>query len=417
MKVSLIITIIFFTLFNEIIAQSIHSNYKFSILNFQQLKNGDEKFELKLNYGGDIQIDFKRFFSSDIIPNSDLSIRRARIRFEGIYRNFFSFRVMPNFAGSKIDFQDAYVNFLIDKQFQIRVGKYKSPIGLERLQNPTNNTFIELGFPTMLVPNRDLGLMVHGKLVEQIEYQLGLFNGVTDGGNTDKEEDNSKDFVIRIFASPFKSLSIPFINNLCVGTAASFENKYASISNPRLPKFSTSGNQTFIKYKSDGTAAGTAFASGKHIRFVPQVYLYEGRFGFMFEYAAVKENISLVNTNYEIQNKSFQTFVSFMITDDKASYGKVKPKNEIDLTNGMLGAIEAAIRYMKLDADDIAVNYLFDKKYKTKSAKAITFGLNWYLNEYYRISFNYEKTDFDTVGTTTSLKSENVLLIRTQVTF
>ena len=40
----------------------------------------------------------------------------------------------------------------------LTAGKFKVPVGLERLESATDIRFIERGFPTSLVPNRDLGV-------------------------------------------------------------------------------------------------------------------------------------------------------------------------------------------------------------------------------------------------------------------
>ena len=68
-------------------------------------------------------------------------------------------------------------------------GKFKAPFGLERLQSATAMMFIERAFPTLLVPNRDLGVMLHGELARgPRHYQLGAINGVRDGGSAGRRQ-------------------------------------------------------------------------------------------------------------------------------------------------------------------------------------------------------------------------------------
>jgi hypothetical protein len=81
----------------------------------------------------------------------------------------------------------------------------KEPVGLERLQSGANLLFIERGLPTQLVPNRDVGVQLHGKVWgNTLAYQVGYFNGVEDGGSGDIEvTDDGKDPAARLFVHPF----------------------------------------------------------------------------------------------------------------------------------------------------------------------------------------------------------------------
>ena len=46
--------------------------------------------------------------------------------------------------------------------------------------------------------------MLHGDLFDSIfQYQLGLFNGVVDGGFTDGDANSDKDFAGRVWFQPF----------------------------------------------------------------------------------------------------------------------------------------------------------------------------------------------------------------------
>ena len=63
--------------------------------------------------------------------------------------------------------------------FAFRLGKFKPPVGLERLQSATRLVFAERGCPTNLVPNRDIGLQSAGtSTVVVLNYAVGVFDGV-----------------------------------------------------------------------------------------------------------------------------------------------------------------------------------------------------------------------------------------------
>jgi len=73
---------------------------------------------------------------------------------------------------------DAYIDFKYWKEAVLRGGKFKPPMGLERLQPDAWNLFPELSMASNLLPNRDLGVGIHGELFDGIvQYGIGVFNG------------------------------------------------------------------------------------------------------------------------------------------------------------------------------------------------------------------------------------------------
>src|SRR3954468_2635163 len=178
--------------------------------------SADTNFLLKVR--GYVQAD-GRFYVNDHIPGNDTFLmRRVRPIFEGTVWKHYDFRVMLDFASginssaSNNGFlQDGYLNVHYWPEFQIQVGKFKPPVGLERLQSGANLLFAERGLPTQLVPNRDVGLQLHGQIMEGVlGYQVGVFNGVQDGasGDSDVGTDDHKDVAARLFAQPFKNTKL-----------------------------------------------------------------------------------------------------------------------------------------------------------------------------------------------------------------
>src|SRR6185503_5005735 len=109
----------------------------------------------------------------------------------GTAYDHFYFRLLVDLAGGKLVVEDAFVDVRYSELVQLRAGKLKVPFGLERQQPTPAVTFIELGLPSLLVPDRDLGVALFGTLGRGIaEYQLGLFDGVPDGGQVDGDTDD-----------------------------------------------------------------------------------------------------------------------------------------------------------------------------------------------------------------------------------
>ena len=180
------------------------------------LKSADGQYSLKLR--GYAQAD-GRFYPSDdagAISNNFL-LRRARPILEVTVGRYFGFRIMPDFAGGQAALLDAYWEGKFDPAFSVRAGKFKPPVGYERLQSATDVSFAERGLPTNLAPSRDIGLQVGGE-VGVFEYQAGIFNGAADLASPDTDLNDAKDLAARVFVQPFKGGAL---RGLGVGISAS----------------------------------------------------------------------------------------------------------------------------------------------------------------------------------------------------
>jgi len=164
--------------------------------------DGDFQFRLR----GYVQSD-ARFFDAGgtAIPGSStFLLRRVRPIFEATAYKYFGVRLMPDFGDGKVVLYDAYVDAKPTSAFNVRLGKFKPPIGLERLQSAADVRFVERGLPTSLVPNRDVGVQLSGDVAgARVAYAIGAFDGVPDAAISDGDLSNGKDVVGRVFFRPF----------------------------------------------------------------------------------------------------------------------------------------------------------------------------------------------------------------------
>src|SRR6201990_272872 len=124
-----------------------------------------------------------RHFEGDSTPatSNTCLCRRVRPIVEGTFANYYDFRFTPDFAGGKTIVQDAYVVARLKPWAQFTVGKFKVPVGLERVQSANDTRFVERAFPTSLVPNRDIGVQLGGDIAGGlINYSVSYTNGVND---------------------------------------------------------------------------------------------------------------------------------------------------------------------------------------------------------------------------------------------
>lgn len=373
------------------------------------LKSADGAYQLK--FRGDFQAD-GRFFIGDKekpVANTFL-VRRARPVLEGTLAKYYTFKIQTDFGQGTTTLNDAYIDINYwSGAARIRVGKYKSPFGLERLQSSTDTFFAELGLPSNLTPNYDVGLQLHGDLLDgAVNYAIGVFNGVPDNSSADVDSNDGKDYIGRIFTQPFKKGDLSALEDLGIGFAVSSGDHDGTTSSPALPSYKTAGQQTFFSYTP---ATGTPYAYGKSFRISPQAYWYFNSVGLLCEYILstqrVKKNGS---SDKELTNDAWQIAASYVLTGEKPSYKGVVPK-------GPYGAWEIALRYSELSIDSNTFPVYANIATSARGAKARAAGLNWYLDKNVKAVLDYEETRFDGGRSTGNRETEKALFSRLQVVF
>jgi phosphate-selective porin OprO and OprP len=401
------------------------------------VSTADTNFLLKIR--GYVQADSRTFLGDDeaVKGNDTFLLRRVRPIFEGAVWKNYEYRLMFDFAsgitsgtGNNGFLQEAYFNVHYWDEVQLQLGKMKEPVGLERLQSGANLLFIERGLPTQLVPNRDVGVQLHGKLWgNTLAYQVGYFNGTEDGGSGDIETaDDGKDVAARLFAQPFDRTEIEPLKKFGVGLAVTHGSHEGALRN-----YTTSGQQTWFRWRTGaGTSVATAnvLADGDTDRFAPQAYYYWGPFGVFGEYVISSHDVirrTGAKTSDSFDNRAWQIAGSYFLTGEENSFLAVTPKRPFTLGGGGWGAWEIAARVGQLDVDhdvfrdsDNTGGPDFATTASARKVREWGVGLNWHLNRNVKASVNYINTDFKGGGKTkgeVTAQDEEVILARLQLSF
>ncbi len=374
------------------------------------IKSGDGKFAFRLR--GVVQADARFYLDDQRVPlTNTFLLRRVRPIADATLYGDFDAVIVPDFGGGAVVLQDGYLDYHPLPYFKIRAGKFKSPVGLERLQSDPVTRFIEAGLPTALVPNRDVGLQIHGDIAGgYLSYALAIFNGVTDGGSLDVDTNDTKETAARIFALPFKNAYSDWLRDLGIGVGGTYGTFVGA-----LPSYRTTGQATFFSYSANVTA------DGSRSRISPQLYYYVNRFGLLSEYAVSSQEVRRANILDNVSNESWQVSASILLTNDKASFKGVSPKKPFEPKAGQWGAWEIAGRYgeLKIDGDAFSARNSFAAKAASASlAQAWAAGINWYLNKAFKIAANYEETSFQNgASLNRHRETEKIAVTRFQVAF
>ena len=388
--------------------------------------SADTNFVLKLR--GGFQAD-ARFYPGNDTPAKDTFLfRRVRPIIEGAVYGKFDYRLMLDFASgvSSSTFNngnllDAYVNYRILPELQVQAGKFKEPVGLERLQSWQNLLFVERGLPTLLVPNRDVGVQLQGDIGSGLfQYAAGVFNGTEDGGSSDFDTDSDKDVAARLFAHPFKNSGLDALKGLGLGVSGTWGQHRGALRN-----FSTLGQQqifTYITGAGTNSARPNVTADGTLWRVSPQAYYYWGPFGLFGEYVVASHELRRdaggPPLRRTVRHTAWQVAASWFLTGEQNSFRPVAPRNNLDPAKGGWGSLELAARAGELNLDDDLFPLYANPATSASGLFSWGVGLNWKLNRNIKLSLDYERVRLDAAqGAKLPFNQESVIFSRVQFAF
>jgi phosphate-selective porin OprO/OprP len=386
-----------------------------------------------IRFRGNLAVDGRWFMDKSTPETADTFLfRKVRPYIEGTIDDDYDFRFMPDFAGGKTIIVDAFLTARILPWLAVQAGKFKGPVGLERLQPDQYNRFMELGLPSDLVPNRDLGVEIGGDILGgTFGYALGEFDGVVDGNSTDANSnpdadsnDGKKDTEGRLFSQPFVNSGIYALRGLGLGIAGTYVQTVGSPTNSLLASYKTTGQNTFFSYRTGAT--GT-YADGRRERWSPQAYYYVGPFGALAEYVESEQDVSrqistTVKRSGRVDNSAYQVSLSYFLTGENATFNSITPKTTFHTGGGGWGAWEVVARYGELKIDNKAftggAQSFADPTASPRNARATGVGINWWLNANVKWVLDYEWTQFEGGATNNGNRpDERALTTRFALTF
>jgi phosphate-selective porin OprO/OprP len=396
------------------------------------ISSADKSFEVR--FRGLLQLDARRFMDTqdpNLADRDTFVVRRARPILDGTLLGLVDFRIMPDFGNGTVALLDGYIDAHPRPWLRLRAGKFKPPIGLERLQNDAVLPLIERALDSNFTAQRDTGLQLWGDVANAvIRYEIAILNGVPDTTQIDVDNNHAKSYAGRIFLRPFQLDSLRGLGDLGVGFAVMTGNEKGTntvtngaASNTWVSPFRSAGQATIFQYLSSTTdPAQTVFASKRHTRLNPELYYYNSSFGVLAEWVKEYQELGKGSATGAVNNNSAHVTASYVIGGDN-SYEGAKPRKVADWATKEIGAVEIAARYdwMKIDAAAFQGSGLADPSKSVLKAQGFTFGVNWYLSRSIKVMGNWEQTWFEggagTKALVTNRPTEKVLAGRFQVAF
>jgi len=334
---------------------------------------------------------------------------------------------MFDFGQGAANVQDAYMRVNYLPYAAPIIGKFKSPLSLERLQSGAELDFVERSLVNFLAPNREVAGAIGGTFWgDRITYQAGIFDGAIDGRSIDGDVNSDKDLQGRLFLEPFKGGDIPWLAGLGFGVAGTHGDArgedYGQL------QYRTAGGATWFRFPTSSTV--TVRANGQRSRWSPGGYYYWGPFGMMGEY--IQNHVPLKRTSTpsggattiteaNFDDSGWFLQASYVLTGEAATYKQVVPINPFDPLNGRWGAFELAGRVSQvfIDHDVFEAGITSQGAGAATKATELTAGINWYLNRNFKVQLNWSHTEFgqDLELNGAPRGSEDALLTQFQISY
>jgi phosphate-selective porin OprO and OprP len=357
----------------------------------------DNRPSLRLGKG--TRVDFRVKLQWDLksseapIPdNADgwgIDLSRRRVGIDGEILNLFDYQVEREIDEDVDPWRDVYINY---KQFdfvQVQAGKFKQPFSLDQNTSATNLDFVYRSRAAIfLAPGRDLGVMVHGRVLDRgmLRYEVGGFNhdGVNARTNDVDRVFGGRTLATRVIVQPLRSTT-SVLNDLALGVA-----------------FTTSDVPEGITALSARTSIDVPFylpdlwVRGERRRIGFEARWRPGPFSIKSEYMKLTHERLGQNSDDTDLSKFFGEgwYVSgtWAITGEDKVDGLDSPRRP--LFRGGVGAVEFAARVEELSFGSEATN---DEPSTGPRADVVlgnrnrlaTYGVNWYLNRWVKIQANF----------------------------
>lgn len=359
-----------------------------------RMESADKQLRFKI--GGRIMNDWAWIDADDDLEASvgtqtnGTQFRRARLYVAGELYERIVFKAQYDFAGGDADFKDVllgikHVPFL----GEIRVGRFKEPMGLEELTSSKYITFMERSLTSPFVAGRNSGFGFQANALDQnLTYAAGVFLD-TDGFGTSK--DDKYNISMRVTGTPINREGT--LVHLGVSYRHSdFANSQVNLgARPEVhlaDKFVNTGTFT----ASDGDTVGAEFAA------------IVGPASLQAEYFWMGTNAS---ASSDPHFQGLYAMASYFVTGESRHYDpkkgifkRVTPRSNFLSGEGGCGAWEVAARFSTLDLSDESID--------GGEIWNVTAGMNWHLNPNTRVMLNYIHSRVDEGGLTGNADADMV---------
>jgi len=344
---------------------------------------------LRVDVRAKVQTDFRSFSPQVQTPEGTFDLHRGRVGLEGQFLKHFEYEIERDFRQSlanndqRYPWKDVKLDFTYFDNFQLLVGKFKMPFGLDETTSEHETDFsLRSRTADDLSPGRSVGGMLHGRFFSRgVSYWAGFFRHDGENGrNHNGQPIAGQTFAGRVTGTPIRELAVPeFLRPLELGMGYTRSDVPEGLSSIRGNAYS---DENLIAY---------AYVKGPRERMGVDATLITGPFSLKSELVDLREaregqGIYLEDLPKKL-SRGWYASVTWVVTGEKKE-GGVTPRK--DFLKGGPGAIELAARFEQIrfgTAKHIGDEFRSPRSpnFRAQSDRSWTIGVNWYTNRYVKI--------------------------------
>ena len=360
-----------------------------------QFQTEDEEFRLQIHVLS--QVEARAWGNGgQNPPNGGIFFPRQRFFFNGRITKPIEYVFSINRGLNSLDLLDAFLNINPDERFQVRIGRYMTPLTYDQfairpmfLPTPERSLFT-----TVLGLNRQIGAMGWGYLFDRrLDYAAGVFNG---SRNSFQALGHGVDFISYVNARPFQdSESLWFLHFLNVGTSVAYgyQDQSPVPTSFRIgavsPDAAVPGVATvpFLILNPNVVERGDRLLGSVHA-----AYFFKG-LSLLGEWQYGYNSYSTASRGFSAAvpvSGYYATAAYFLTGEHVESRTMIQPRRPLlptgpGQTRG-LGAWEAVTRVSELRlGEKVFTGGFADPNLWSNSALTTEVGVNWYWNEFFKI--------------------------------
>ncbi len=382
---------------------------------------------LSLEFHNLTQLDYREFSQTGAALHDNFIIPRQRWYFQGQLSPYVYYYTVINRGYGSLNLLDAWADFnfapAYKQQLQFRVGRMKTPFTYEYIKisdsdlaTPERSLFV-----SNFADNRELGVMAHGYLFQNsMEYYGGIFNGPR---RSFQGFDNGKALLGLVNFKPFLHSGIEWLEQLNLTGSVNGGSVRATTQPTAL---TTANDQSPVASASIVNVSPTffifdpkTFENGSFMEWGADVAYYYKSFTLLANYQGGFQNYSLqgpgtlpsatvfgpfASAAFVGVGNSHRTAVpltgwsvtaSYFVTGEQITRRVylTEPRRPFGYYNGRLnpGAIEVYSRFANFQLGDQVFSGGFaNPAYWANRVSTTDTGINWYLNPYVRLYFDWQ---------------------------
>lgn len=385
-------------------------------------------------------------------------LRRARPSIEGEFYDFFNYFVNVSFGEQEVQLYDAFIDINYYRLLGFQIGLQMSLVsGVENFFDNfdyVSRAFtMEMSNSAMLAPDRQFGFIAHGSFGpsgdepyfrglsllgfdDMFSYQFGWLSDTPDNStplptfdfiaknSLDQQFDLSTSaFEGRIFINPFIDRPHFFLHHLGLGFATSLGHPSDQSG---LPILESVGQNPIYRYSTTDSSLFKVLANGSRYRLHPQMVWGYGAIGLLADWTQTTQNLSVnkrsasaLASTYDPPlytltqtNSANQISLIYNVTQEEFNLFHFIPNAPFHFfEKDAYGGWQVVFRISGLNLDPDVFNskytlnltekgkkyseyYFADPRISVQKANTWSIGFNWYWNQFFRISSEYDQTTF-----------------------